>query len=103
MIAVAFLLLAQDERALHARISGQPRPVINFIERRAGCNHFAGEEPYDAERSLFLARQMRRLRCATLERDEAALRRRYRARSDTASVLDETVEMSGFDRAQPRR
>src|SRR5256885_4592796 len=31
--------------------NGQPEDVVAFIERRVECNHWAGEEPYDKERT----------------------------------------------------
>ncbi|MES2027180.1 MAG: hypothetical protein V4448_16645 [Pseudomonadota bacterium] len=31
-----------------------PADAARFIERRDGCDHFRGEEPYDEERRKFL-------------------------------------------------
>ena len=38
-----------------------PTDVAAFVDRRNGCDHFRGEEPYDAERGAFLAERMKRL------------------------------------------
>jgi len=43
-----------------------PRPVRRFLERRAGCNHWGGEEAYDAERAQQIAQAIRGLRCDRL-------------------------------------
>ena len=40
-----------------------------------GCNHWMGEEPYDAERAKEIERAIAQLRCAELDADEAAIRR----------------------------
>lgn len=81
---------------LKARVAAGPRKVAAFIERRAGCNHFTGEEPYDAERRAFLEKTIRQLRCARIERDERALRRQYRRQPAVLRLLDETAEQSGW-------
>jgi hypothetical protein len=81
---------------LKARVAAGPRKVAAFIERRAGCNHFAGEEPYDSERRAFLEKTIRELRCARIDRDERALRRQYRKQPAVLRLLDETAEQSGW-------
>lgn len=81
---------------LKARVAAGPRKVAAFIERRAGCNHFLGEEPYDAERRAFLEKTIRELRCARIERDERALRRQFRKQPAVLRLLDETAEQSGW-------
>jgi len=60
-------------RELHA----VPRPVRRFLERRAGCNHWGGEEGYDAERTRQIADAVRTLRCDRIEADERRLMRTY--------------------------
>jgi len=67
---------------------GQPAPVAAFIDRTIGCNHFAGEDPYDAEHRAFIAKAMRDLRCDRLDQDEAKLRRRYAHTPTVLQVLD---------------
>jgi hypothetical protein len=54
-----------------------PAEVRVLIDRRADCNHWAGEEPYDRDRKREIQRAIRDLRCETVPREETRLRRRY--------------------------
>ena len=56
-----------------------PPEMRAYVERRDACEHFAGEEGYDAERQRFLNRQIKRLRCLTLDRDRKRLRLKHTA------------------------
>ena len=56
---------------------GQPEGVARLIERLVGCNHWAGEEPYDAERKKEIAAAMKALRCDAVDKDEATALKRY--------------------------
>jgi hypothetical protein len=100
LAALALILLLQpedlDRDALKTRVGRAPRKVAAFIERRAGCNHFLGEEPYDAERAAELKKAIRELRCARMERDAARLERAYRARPDILRLLEETEDLPGW-------
>lgn len=61
-----------------ARFGPLPRDVSAFIDRRMGCNHFAGEFNGDrSERDREVTRMMRRLRCDRVEADEARLMKRH--------------------------
>jgi hypothetical protein len=73
--------MAQQELLQHV-----PPPVRAFVERRQGCNHWAGEEPYDEKRAKEIARAIDKLRCDRLDDDELDLRRRY-ARQPAALKL----------------
>jgi hypothetical protein len=64
---------ARVRREFHAA----PRLVRSFLERRAGCNHWGGEEGYDAERARQIADAVHTLRCDRIEADERRLKRRY--------------------------
>jgi hypothetical protein len=55
-----------------------PRDVANYVDRREGCNHWAGEEGYDAARRTEINKAIADLRCTALDRDERVLRHRYR-------------------------
>ena len=61
-----------------------PSDVFDYAGRRSGCNHFAGEFGYDAERNAYIRETLTRLRCDTLDADSAALKR---AHADKADVL----------------
>lgn len=41
-----------------AKVAGLPEEVTRLSERIAHCEHFAGEEPYDDERAVFLRQQI---------------------------------------------
>ena len=59
-----------------------PRPasrladVVAFRQRRDECDHFRGEEPYDAKRAAFLRAALART-CKGTDAELAALRKRY--------------------------
>jgi len=99
MYALIALLLAANAPApdnLKSRVSKAPKQVVAFIERRADCNHFLGEEPYDKEREAELNRTIRELRCDRIDRDEQTLRRAYAKNRVILSLLDETADMLGW-------
>jgi hypothetical protein len=54
-----------------------PQEVLDFVKRRTDCQHWTGEEGYDAARRAEINAAYARLRCATLEADEAALKVRH--------------------------
>ena len=76
----------QDEAA-----SGLPRDVGDFISRRDDCEHFIGEEPYDAERRAYLEKVIRET-CTGSNQALDALRRKYRG---NAAVLK---ALAGYER-----
>lgn len=74
MIGAALALALQTSEPDLARFAPLPRDVVAFIERRTGCNHFAGEFNGDrSARDREVTRVMRELRCARLDADEARL------------------------------
>jgi hypothetical protein len=95
LTALAALLAvpSSTEADLITRVERAPKDVSSFIERRADCNHWLGEVPYDDARAAEIARAIRQLRCAGLERDESKLRRRYRQQPVLLRLLDETADM----------
>ena len=91
------LLLAQTPiDSIHAEVARAPAPVQAFIVRRATCNHWSGEEPYDDERARQIARALGSLKCNRIEADELALRRRYAAHADLIALIDRTSEIEGW-------
>ena len=94
MIALALALALQvsdpGEQDI-ARFGPLPREVTAFIDRRIGCNHFAGEFNGDrSERDREVAKAMRELRCNRLEADEARLARRHAKSPTVLKALTET-------------
>jgi hypothetical protein len=94
----ALLLLANafptDE--VRARVERAPKKVASFIERRAYCNHFLGEEPYDNARAAELAKTIRELRCNRIDQDERNLRRVYRNSPKMLRLLADTADAPGW-------
>src|SRR5512146_171059 len=92
MIAMALpLMLAAlgqvgGEPAL-AKYRELPPDARAVVERRIGCNHWSGEDAYDAARARQIRAAVRRLHCGRLERDEARLRRRYRSSPKVLKAL----------------
>ena len=65
-----------------------PVDVTRFVEKRDSCDHFRGEEAYDAERGKFLEEQMRKLRTGT-DKKLKALKAKYRKNPGVLSRLKE--------------
>lgn len=62
-----------------------PADVFAWVQRREGCAHWGGEEPYDAERAADIDAALRELDCETLDADEQALRA---AHADRPAILE---------------
>lgn len=69
-------------------LSAQPFPqeVTAFMVDRDGCDHFRGEEPYDAERRAYIAESVAEL-CTGTDARLAMLRRRYAAEPSVLAAL----------------
>lgn len=67
-----------------------PTEVTTFMVDRDGCDHFRGEEPYDAERRAYLDKSIRDL-CSGSDAKLADLRARYARNQDVIAAL------SGYD------
>ena len=78
MMRSTILLAALTITLSSVSASAAPHDVAAYIDRRLGCNHWADEDGYDANRRAEIKRAVADLRCATLDQDELALRRRYR-------------------------
>ena len=53
-----------------------PEDVARFVERRDACDHFRGEEAYDAKRRDFLEQQTSKL-CVGTDKQLAELKKKY--------------------------
>jgi len=92
--AAAMLLAANSWQAdLKVRLKSAPNDVEAFVVRRAGCNHFLGEFPFNEERAAFLERAIRRLRCDTLDREEQQLRRVHGGNPAILQLLDDAADL----------
>ena len=76
---------AEVHDEIGALMKGQPTDVARHFDRLLTCQHFADEEAYDAARKREIDHGFKRYRCGLLDKDEAALRRKYR---NNAPVLD---------------
>jgi hypothetical protein len=64
--------LQVNDRVIQA-VETTPPDLLAWASRRVGCDHWSGEEPYDADRAAQIASAVRELQCDSLEADEAAL------------------------------
>ncbi|NLR72744.1 hypothetical protein HGI47_17860 [Novosphingobium sp. ERN07] len=74
--------------------SALPEDVRAFIERRSLCDHFRGEEPYDAERKAFLEQKLQET-CKGTDAALKGIRRKYHENPDVIAALwdyDSVVE-----------
>jgi len=69
-----------------------PADVSAFVKRHEECVHFAGEEPYDAERRAFLEKAMNEA-CAGHDRQLSDLRERYKDNPEARQALDSLENM----------
>ncbi|WP_337270335.1 hypothetical protein [Oryzifoliimicrobium ureilyticus] len=65
-----------------------PFDVTAFLDRRAQCQHWSGEEPYDAERAKQIEVALQKLHCDRLDADEAWLRRQHARNMGVIKALD---------------
>jgi hypothetical protein len=68
---------ADDYENLDKLVATLPKDAAAVVNRRLECIHWAGEEPYDKARAREIARATIRAKCDSLDRDEAALLKRY--------------------------
>lgn len=77
-----------------------PADVARFIEKRDGCDHFRGEEPYDAERRAFLLKNMNKL-CKGTDRQLARLKKKYAQQPAIMEKLNDYDEQIEAGRGSP--
>lgn len=63
-----------------------PREVTEFMVARDSCDHFRGEEPYDAERRAYIAENIAEL-CRGTDIKLALLRQRYASDPSVMAAL----------------
>jgi hypothetical protein len=72
----------------------EPPEVATFIDRRAGCNYWSSEPPFDSERVAEIKKVMDDLKCHALAHDEKNLRARYAKSPSVLKALDETRNLT---------
>lgn len=81
-----------------ASVEPFPQEVTAFMVDRDGCDHFRGEEPYDAERRAYIAENVAEL-CTGTDARLTLLRRRYAENPSVIAALkgyDDRIEGSGY-------
>jgi hypothetical protein len=81
LLAAISCLSAQAQSAL-------PADVLRFAERRDLCDHFRGEDPYDAARRKFLEASTKRF-CTGTDDQLKALKSKYSAKPEVLFRLNE--------------
>jgi hypothetical protein len=84
VVAIASISFASAAIA-QARL---PEDVARFIERRDACDHFRGEEAYDAKRREFLEQQTLKL-CVGSDKQLAGLKKKYAGNKAVMTTLDD--------------
>lgn len=75
-----------------AAIAGLPAEVTKLVERWEMCWHWAGEEPYDADRRQQIADGVAKS-CPGNEEERDRLRAKYRGRPDVLDALKKLDDM----------
>jgi len=76
----------QDD--LDALTKGLPKDATAVVTRIAYCDHWSGEEGYDAARAKEIERAIKKYDCNTIDHDEARLRKRYAGNASVLKALD---------------
>lgn len=79
------VMAAATQNASNAQ-AALPDEIAKFVERRDGCEHFVGEEGYDAERTAFLTKNIVEL-CTGSKKQLIALRQKYKANPVVSAAL----------------
>jgi hypothetical protein len=84
LVAIGGIFLASATLA-QARL---PEDVARFVERRDRCDHFRGEEAFDAKRREFLEQQTLEL-CVGSDQQLAKLKKKYGSNKAVMTKLNE--------------
>lgn len=76
LVGAAAIASAEPDQ-VQALQKGMPKPVAKLISRIVECNHWAGEEGYDAARRAEIRKAVSALRCEDLESDENEILKQY--------------------------
>jgi hypothetical protein len=71
-----------------------PAEVARFVQRAEQCHHWAGEEPYDAERAAWIEAAVNRLRCEALPAHAKRLKRRHARRPQALRAIERALKLS---------
>ena len=80
------------ETGLVADYPELPADARKVVERSAACRHFADEIAGNgSERDRQVNRQIKKLRCNTLENDANRIRQKYKSRPEVLRLMDESM------------
>lgn len=89
LAVLVFMLMAPSaDGAEPNATTGLPAGVATFKKHRDLCDHFRGEEPYDAERRAFLEESLKKY-CTGTDQELASLRTKYRNNIVVLKVLSD--------------
>ena len=91
LLLVALAFQPTDEELCYAH-KAAPADVQAFMVRAADCNHWGGEEPYDAARRREINKAVAELRCTALSGDEKRLRGKYARNQTVLNTIDISLE-----------
>jgi hypothetical protein len=94
VLAVLTPAFADDDQDLDKLVATLPKDAAAVVNRRLECDHWAGEEPYDKARAREIARATTRNKCDSLERDEAAMLKRYANDPKVVKAVNEAKALS---------
>jgi hypothetical protein len=83
LFTISSLVFAESDNEL-------PDDVASFIEKRDGCDHFRGEEPYDEARRSFLVKNINEL-CTGTDKELSDLKSKYK---ESAEIQE---KLSGYE------
>ncbi len=96
-IFASLIGLALMSNSFATAIPDYPFDVEEFIDRREICDHFRGEEPYDADRAKFLTEQIMET-CTGSDNELQKLKQKYKDNDDILQLLngfEEEIESTG--------
>ena len=85
---------AADEDPMADLKKGMPKDVAALIDRIVECNHWRGEEPYDAERKKEISSALTNLKCNRLTFDESKTLKKNASNSKVLNALKKAKETS---------
>ena len=94
MKSLLFVILYITSLSSYAVESSFPEDVLEFIDKRDGCDHFRGEPIYSKERQEFLLKSMIEL-CTGTDGELAVLKSKYQNNKiiiSTLSIYDNNIE-----------
>jgi hypothetical protein len=86
-------------------VKGQPKDVVEFINRMIACNYWPGEMPDDADsgeaqesgRPQMIKKELKKAKCSLIIKDEKHLRSKYKNRKAVLDALEQSKSLSPGD------